>query len=125
MAKGILIVDDTPELAENLADILRMEGFEVTVTDNGQAALEALSSAKELPDLVITDLVMPKMNGLDLVRGIRNLPAGADLPVIILTANAMEESSREGLAAGANLYLKKPCEIDYLLTSINTLIKND
>lgn len=122
MSKRILIVDDTPELAQNLADVLEMEGFETTLLQNGEAALNFLSSASVLPDLVITDLVMPKMDGIELVQEIRKSKILQQLPVIILTANAMEESTKAGLAAGANLYLKKPCEIEYLLTSINSLI---
>lgn len=122
MSRRILIVDDTPELAQNLADVLEMEGFETTLLQNGEAAFSFLSSASKLPDLVITDLVMPKMDGIELVQEIRKSKFGRQLPVIILSANAMEESSKAGIAAGANLYLKKPCEIEYLLTSIKSLI---
>lgn len=120
--KKILLVDDTVELAENLSDILSMEGYDVMHASNGEVATQWLET--NTPDIIITDVVMPKMDGLQLVTWVRSNPSITGIPVIVLSARAMDQAVSEGLAAGANLYLKKPCDIDYLLDAIKMLIDN-
>lgn len=123
MDKQILLVEDTKVLAENIADILRMEGYGVTIAGDGEAALSHLK--ENGCDLVITDIVMPRMDGITLVTEIRRQERFISLPVIILSAKATEETLAQCKQAGANLFLKKPCDAEYLLNSISTLLTNE
>jgi DNA-binding response OmpR family regulator len=123
MDKQILLVEDTKVLAENIADILRMEGYGVTIAGDGEAALFHLK--ENGCDLVITDIVMPRMDGITLVTEIRRHDRFTSLPVIVLSAKATEETLSQCKHAGANLFLKKPCDTEYLLNSISTLLTNE
>ena len=120
MAKHILLVEDTKVLAENIADILRMEGYDVTIAEDGEMALDHLKSAPY--DLVITDIVMPKLDGISMVIRIREEASFASLPIIILSAKATEDVLQQSKQIGANLFLKKPCDTEYLLNSISALL---
>jgi CheY-like chemotaxis protein len=84
MKRSILIVDDEFGLADLMAELLREQGFRVTVAINGRNALD--SFVEQAPDLLITDLMMPIMDGLELVQRIRETPAYASIPVIFMTA---------------------------------------
>lgn len=120
MAKHILLVEDTKVLAENIADILRMEGYDVTIAEDGEMALDHLKNASY--DLVITDIVMPKLDGIAMVTRIREEASFASLPIIILSAKATEDVLQQSKQIGANLFLKKPCDTEYLLNSISALL---
>lgn len=117
--KYILIVDDTRPLAESIADILEMEGYEVHIAANGVHALNAMAS--RIPDMVITDLLMPEMDGLSLIRKIRSSEKYSTVPIIVLTADASEESARMGKDAGADLLLTKPFDDTYLVEWIQRM----
>jgi CheY-like chemotaxis protein len=118
--KKILLVEDTAALAEEIADLLRLEGYGVTVTANGLEALEQLPVVQ--PDLVLTDLLMPKMNGIELIRTIRTLGIHKTLPIVILSARSADADQAEGKAAGANAFVRKPCKSQELLGAIFALI---
>jgi CheY-like chemotaxis protein len=81
----ILVVDDEPQVAETLREILEFEGFQVEIAENGRRALERLTSDRHF-DLIITDMKMPEMDGLELLRRVKELRK--NLPVIVLTAYA-------------------------------------
>jgi CheY-like chemotaxis protein len=114
--KRVLLVEDTLSLAENITEILSNLGFKVTTVSNGKEAIDLLTTAK--PDLIITDVQMPLMDGLELIRNIRQNPTVNNLPVIILSARATPEDIKKGFEAGANEYLKKPCAIEDLIDAI-------
>lgn len=116
----ILLVEDTPDLAENIADILSMEGFNVIIAHNGQQGLNMAMT--DTPDLIISDVVMPQMSGFELVSKLRRDERFKDTPVILLSAKYTKEDIQEGLGAGANMYLKKPCDTDFLIDCINKLL---
>jgi len=101
----VLVVDDSADMREYLARLLSGH-FEVSTAPNGRVALEVIS--RQRPDLVVTDVMMPELDGLGLLRAIRDDPSSSTLPVILLSARAGEESSVDGLEAGADDYLVKP-----------------
>jgi CheY-like chemotaxis protein len=99
---------------------LATEGYKVSVAYNGTDAATLVENQR--PDLIITDLMMPGMNGLELIAYVRALPGASSLPIIIITADASGETHDEGLKAGANLLLTKPFDDDNLINSIETLL---
>ncbi|WPX09353.1 response regulator [Anaerocellum danielii] len=114
----ILVVDDSPVVKKIVTTTLVKKGFEVREALDGVAALEILLNEKI--DLVITDLNMPKMDGLQLTREIRKNPMYKRIPVIMLTTNPSEE--QKALEAGANLYLKKPVTSEELISHIQKFL---
>ena len=102
----VLVADDNADMREYLARLLRTAGYQVTTVTDGQAALDAVRASA--PDLVISDVMMPRLSGLDLVTALRADPRTAAVPVLLLSARAGQEASVEGLRAGADDYLVKP-----------------
>src|SRR5690606_16760148 len=92
--------------------------YQVTAVADGQAALERMQQSK--PDLLISDVMMPRLDGFTLLGTVRNDPALYDLPVILLSARAGEEARVEGLAAGADDYMTKPFSAKELLARIGS-----
>jgi DNA-binding response OmpR family regulator len=121
----VLIVDDDPDLLDMLARSLRIAGpFTIITATNGIAGLEqALSAA---PDCLVIDIVMPGLDGYQLVRALRGDAATARLPLILLTALAQDKSRFVGLASGADQYLTKPVMPQQLAAAIKrAVILND
>jgi CheY-like chemotaxis protein len=117
----LLIVEDTPDTLELLEVTLKFKGYRVVTATNGQEALDAI--ARERPRLIITDLLMPKMDGFNLVHRLRIDPATRALPVIILSATYIAPADKEFAAAiGATRFLEKPIVIEELLRSISDLL---
>jgi two-component system, OmpR family, phosphate regulon response regulator PhoB len=102
----ILIVDDSRIMTRLLDYMLRAEGYETTVAGGGEEAIKML--AAEPHDLVLLDLMMPIVDGIETLRRIRSTPDTAALPVIMLTAKAQESSRLRAMSEGANDYLTKP-----------------
>lgn len=113
----VLLIDDTLSLLEEIKDILIMEGHEVSTASNGYDGLEKISKLR--PDLIITDLVMPEMDGYQLIKKIKSLPKFKDIPVIVLSAQAAKENKDKAFALKADKYLTKPCSIEELVGAIN------
>lgn len=102
-----MIAEDEPALRQNLQWMLEMEGFEVLTVCDG---LDAFTQACAMrPDLLITDVMMPNMDGYALVNALREHPATATLPIIVLSAKADRSNIRIGMNLGADDYLTKPC----------------
>ncbi|MBP0019576.1 MAG: response regulator [Cyanobacteria bacterium SBLK] len=109
MMKKILIVDDEPNiriLMEQTLEKLEDEGVELLVAEHGREALEIVEEEK--PDLVFLDVMMPKMNGLDVCRTVKNEWGMTDIYIIMLTAKGQEFDKQKGIEVGANLYMTKP-----------------
>lgn len=119
--KKILLVEDTPSLAEEIMDILRMESFDVTLAINGRDAMEQL--AREPADLIISDLFMPEMDGFQLISALRNHPSLGETPIIILSARTTSETIDKVLSLGSDLFIQKPCDSQYLVASIKKILK--
>lgn len=115
----ILYVEDETALAKITSDTLRRNDFNVTLADNGLAALELFKA--HAFDLLVVDVMMPKMDGYSLVKEIRRINAA--VPVIFLTARVLTEDVIKGFETGGNDYLRKPFSIEELIVRINELLK--
>jgi signal transduction histidine kinase len=116
----ILVVDDNADLRRYIADLLA-PAYEVRTAVDGVSALEEIK--KEVPELVVSDVMMPRLDGFGLLRALRSRPETALLPVILLSARAGEESAVEGLDAGSDDYLIKPFSARELLARVGTHVK--
>jgi two-component system, OmpR family, alkaline phosphatase synthesis response regulator PhoP len=124
MAKRVLVVDDDRVIQQLLEVNLQLEGYDVVATaSDGSEALEKISDLK--PDLVILDIMMPKMDGLEVCRRLRQDPETAKIPVILLSARAQDLDIREGLDIGASAYLTKPFDPVELLEVVGRLLPSD
>ncbi len=117
----ILIVDDCQTTRKLLSLYLKLKGFEVVTAENGLDAVEKLGTNSI--NLVLTDLNMPYMDGIELVRTLRADPATAALPVIMVTTEADQEEKDKAAAAGANGYMIKPVTADAVTHHIKDLLK--
>jgi two-component system, cell cycle response regulator len=115
----VLVVDDAREVRRMFAEFLGRSGMHVTEAPGGRAALDALR--REKPDVVVTDITMPEMDGLELCRRIRAQVATSDLPIVIVSGDA----SAEGMAAweaGCDAVLQKPCSRALLIATVRRLL---
>ena len=122
----ILIVEDLPENAEIVADLLELEGVETEHAENGQIALDMVEQSPDsYYDAILMDLRMPVMDGLEATRRIRALdrPDATRVPIIALTANAFEEDVRQSLEAGMNVHLAKPPDAGLLYETLEQQMK--
>ena len=117
----LLIVDDEPENIELLTRRLTRRGFAVVSATSAEEGLA--KAAAEAPDVVLMDIKMPAVDGFEATRRLRADPATAGIPVIALTAHAMQEDRDRAVAAGANEYESKPVDLDRLLQKIHGLLK--
>ncbi len=108
--KKILVVEDNEDNREIFVYRLRQLGFEILEASNGKEAIETASQAK--PDLIFMDLKMPVMDGWEATQALRQTEWGKDLPVIAVTAHAMEEERKRAMSAGCNGFIAKPI-LDY------------
>jgi two-component system, chemotaxis family, chemotaxis protein CheY len=120
MAKTILLVDDSASVHMVAGDLLREVGYEVIDATSGQEALTKLDVGRV--HLIISDLHMPAMDGIELLKQIRRHPSGRFTPVIMLTTETAEERQREGRAAGARAWLAKPFERHALLDAVTKFL---
>lgn len=119
--KRILIVDDEPELVKALTIRLSANGYQVLTASDGE---EALNKARtEKPDLIILDIMLPKMDGFKVCRLFKFDPQYRKIPVIMLTVRAQEEDKTLGRETGADEYITKPFEADILLARIKEFLK--
>ncbi len=117
----ILVVEDEAELRENICIILQLNGYEVKYAENGMDALKMLNSIN--PDLIISDIMMPQIDGYELYERIRNEERFRFTPFIFLTAKSDLQSLRQGLNIGVDDYITKPFSADDLLKSIETRLE--
>jgi len=121
-AKGlVLLVEDDPALLLMTRYNLEQRGYRVETAEDGEAALQALETAR--PDAVVLDWMLPGLSGLDVCRRIRANPALRDVPVLLLTARSAEQDAIRGLDTGADDYLMKPCSIDTLDARLRALLR--
>lgn len=116
--KTILIIEDQAPMRRNLALLLEMEGYEAITAEHGRAGLDLALSRK--PDLVICDVMMPEMDGHEVIQNLRNEAATATIPFIFLTARSDKGDVRMGMNFGADDYLVKPVGRDDLLAAVET-----
>jgi CheY-like chemotaxis protein len=118
--KEILIVEDSPTQAEVLKYLLEQHGYPVLAANNGKQALAFLDKHK--PALVISDIVMPEMDGYELCRRIKSANSKQDIPVILLTSLSSAEDVLDGLECGADNFITKPYGEEYLLLHVEQII---
>jgi len=121
VAGKLLVADDNADMREYLIRLLAGAGYEVAAVSDGWQALEAVHALN--PDLVVSDVMMPRLDGLSLVSALRTDPRTAAVPVLLLSARAGQEASIEGLRAGADDYLVKPFAAAELLARVNATMQ--
>ena len=123
MAQTVLVVDDDPKLVRIVEINLTQEGYRVRTAGDGEAALAAV--AEERPDLVVLDVMMPGIDGFEVLKRLKADAASADIPVVMLTARAQDEDVFEGYGMGAQWYLTKPFEPEELRRVVRHLLPVD
>lgn len=122
ITKGtILVIDDEPDLVELVQFNLNKEGYEIIVAQDGRSGLEI--ALKLVPNLVVLDLMMPEMDGLEVCRQLRSDPRTRQIPIIMLTAKAAEADRIVGLELGADDYLTKPFSPRELVARVRALLR--
>ncbi|NJL11368.1 MAG: response regulator, partial [Calothrix sp. SM1_7_51] len=120
MPLTILVVDDDLGTRLSISDFLELSGYSVVTANDGQ---EALALVQEYhPNLMVTDIVMPRMNGYELVRQVRQYPSFRLLPIILLTARTKTQERILAYQSGCDLYLPKPFELEELAAAIRNLL---
>ena len=117
-AARVLLVEDEQSAADVLVTILEFEGFSVKTAANGKRAIEMLDDVR--PELIITDYMMPIMNGIEMIKAVRAMPEYADIP-ILMTSAVSEEALRKH-ASILSAFLRKPFQIEILLGTIRRLL---
>jgi two-component system response regulator MprA len=117
---NVLVVDDEPAVRESLRRALELEGYDVELAEDGEAALVRLENGGQ-PDAVILDVLMPGIDGLEVCRRLR--ARGSEVPILMLTARAEVDSRVAGLDAGADDYLPKPFALAELLARLRALMR--
>ncbi len=118
----ILVVDDEPELVKAIEIRLRASGYQVEVAYDGEEGIKKAMEFK--PDLIILDIVMPKISGYEVCKILKSNEETRHIPILILTASQQRELEKECLALGAKIALMKPFETEELLLLVKQLLKN-
>lgn len=122
MKKRILVAEDNEDMALILHQLLESHGHEVTLARDGVETVEMATS--QLPDLIIMDITLPKMDGLQATSRIRRNPKTQAIPILAVTAKAMEGDQQKCLASGCDGYISKPFTVKELRGAIERLLKN-
>jgi CheY-like chemotaxis protein len=104
--KTVLIIEDEEDAAELFAEMMRVSGFRVVKTSSSTPAIALMTAQK--PDVVLLDIMMPEISGLDILRQMRRDPALVNIPVVVVSAKSLPTDIRHGMEAGASTYLTKP-----------------
>lgn len=123
MSRRILVVDDDPRLLHVVAMYLSIEGYEVDTASNGEEGLRLLEQKR--PDLVILDVMMPGIDGLEACRRIKSNPETRAIPVVLFTALSRTDDVENGRAAGANRFINKPFSLIGLGAVIRSFLAED
>ena len=120
---SILVVDDEEDTVELARMVLEFEGYRVFSANNGKEAIEFLKAKKEKPNLVLLDVLMPKLDGLKVCKWIKENPDLKEIPVLLFTAKVGNKDRLAGEKVGADAYIAKPFSADDLLNIIQTHIE--
>ena len=116
----VLVVDDDPVILKLLEVNFDMEGFGVLIAHDGEEGIEV--ARRERPDVIVSDIMMPRVSGIELVAELKGDPDTSDIPIILLSAKAQNADVRTGLDAGADDYITKPFEPLDLVDRVNRLL---
>ena len=120
MVHKILIVDDEPNIVISLEFLMKKEGFEVAVANDGEEALARVASFN--PDLMLLDVMMPKKSGFEVCEALRADPQRAGLQIVMLTAKGRDTEVAKGLALGADAYVTKPFSTKDLVAKVKAML---
>ena len=123
MAKKILIADDEPNIVISLEFLLRREGYEVVVAQDGVEALAQVRA--ERPDMAILDVMMPHRNGFEVCQDLRQDPEFKDLRIMMLSAKGRDTEVSKGIALGADVYMTKPFSTKELIAKVKALMDRE
>ncbi len=118
--KTVLLIEDTDEIRENITEILEMHGFEMLCACNGEEGMHLLQAHR--PDIIVSDIKMPRINGFQLLQMVRAENKTANIPFIFISASAQKEDIEKGREAGAYAYLIKPFSAEELISMIHALV---
>ena len=121
--KKILLVEDNAIILDNVTEILELEGYHVISAKNGLEGLKY--SSKHVPDLIISDINMPLMNGYDMLKEIRTHQKIQNIPIVLLSVKNYGKELEHGLTFGANAYLCKPFDLTELLETVEKLLPSN
>ena len=121
--KTVIVVEDEPDAAELFAEMMRVSGFRVLKTYSSTPAISLI--AQEKPDIVLLDIMMPDISGLEVLRFMRREKELMQIPVIVVSARSMPSDIREGLEAGATIYLTKPVGYLDLKKAVDEVIQGN
>ncbi|MCT4665290.1 MAG: response regulator [Flavobacteriales bacterium] len=120
MKNSILIVDDEPSIVMSLDFLLRKENYEVFIARDGQEALDLIE--ENIPDLILLDIMMPKVDGYQVIEQLKSSQKHQHIKIIFLTAKTKENDIKRGLELGADLYIPKPFSTKKLVSEVNKLL---
>jgi DNA-binding response OmpR family regulator len=121
MATKIFIIEDDPDISEIMQYNLEQEHYDISVFDNGEHALDSIFESA--PDLILLDLMLPGMNGLEIARNVRRNESTANLPIIMITARSEEMDVLHGLEIGADDYITKPFRPREVIARVKALLR--
>lgn len=119
--KTVMIIEDEPDVSELFAEMMRLNGLRVIKTYTSTPAMTLID--QERPDIVILDVMMPDVSGLEVLTYMRGVPKLASIPVVVVSAKAAEADIQAGLAAGATAYLTKPVSYTDLKAAVDRLLQ--
>jgi len=120
MGKKILIADDEPNIVVSLEFLMKQSGYEVRVATNGEDALRAVGEFK--PDLILLDVMMPRLSGYDVCQKVRENPAWSGVRIIMLSAKGRDVEVNKGMAVGADAYVTKPFSTKDLMATVREML---
>ncbi len=118
----ILVVDDSPNIRRLVVNALEGAGYEVTSFENGFEVIKNIESVG--PDLIIADIMMPKLDGLKMLMALKNRKETKEIPVVFLTAKSDVKSVAEGINLGAKSYLTKPIVLEELIDKVRSILSD-
>ncbi len=120
--KTVMIVEDEPDAAELFAEMMRVSGFHVLKASASTPAMRIIAQQK--PDVVILDIMMPDISGLEILHFMRRETTLAKIPVVVVSAKGMPSDIRDGLSAGASVYLTKPVGFEDLKNAVERAMRD-
>lgn len=122
MPEKVLIVDDEPHIVTSLRFLMQQAGFEIITCDDGLIALDVIR--KQRPQLVLLDVMLPTMDGLQVLKALRDDPDTSHIKIIMLTAKGRADDIEQGMNAGADLYITKPFSTRSLMNDVKKLLED-
>lgn len=120
--KTVMIVEDEPDAAELFAEMMRVSGFHVLKASGSALAMSLIAEKK--PDVIILDIMMPDISGIEILRFMRDKAELAQIPVVVVSAKSMPSDVKDGLDAGASIYLTKPVGFADLKNAVERALKD-